>query len=156
MARGRSNPELRGAISLSIQPRLWHIRIQLKRATDDVGQFIRAQCLKSPRLNRPANDPRLSQSAFVAIIPKHYMPSLTMSCTTNKKRKHVTTSPDQKLPPLRNAVIFPMDVKPMQVGITPTHGNLNGVMEVGNAVVASQSNRRQIIGLMSRRRTLNW
>ena len=39
---------------------------------------------------------------------------------------------------VRNAVIFPVDVKPMQVGITPTHGNLNRVMKVGNAVVAPQ------------------
>ena len=39
---------------------------------------------------------------------------------------------------VRNAVIFSMDVKPMQVGISPPHGNLNRVMEVGNAVVASQ------------------
>jgi hypothetical protein len=36
---------------------------------------------------------------------------------------------------VRNAVIFAVDVKPMQVGITPTHGNLNRVMKVGNAVV---------------------
>ena len=39
---------------------------------------------------------------------------------------------------VRNAVIFAVDVKTMQVGITPTHGNLNGVVEVGNAMVASQ------------------
>ena len=39
---------------------------------------------------------------------------------------------------MRNAVIFPVDVKPMQVGITPTHGNLNRVMKVGNAVIAPQ------------------
>jgi len=39
---------------------------------------------------------------------------------------------------VRNAVIFAMDVKPMQVGITPPHGNLNRVMKVGNAVVAPQ------------------
>jgi hypothetical protein len=36
---------------------------------------------------------------------------------------------------VRNAVIFPVDVKPMQVGITPTHGDLNRVMKVGNAVI---------------------
>jgi hypothetical protein len=39
---------------------------------------------------------------------------------------------------VRNAVIFPVDVKPMQVGITPTHGDLNRVMKVGNAVIAPQ------------------
>jgi hypothetical protein len=39
---------------------------------------------------------------------------------------------------VRNAVIFSVDVKPMQVGISLPHGNLNRVMEVGNAVVASQ------------------
>ncbi len=39
---------------------------------------------------------------------------------------------------MRNAVIFPVDVKPMQVGITPTHGDLNRVMKVGNAVIAPQ------------------
>ena len=37
---------------------------------------------------------------------------------------------------MRNAVIFSVDVKPMQVGITPPHGNLNRVMEVGYALVA--------------------
>jgi hypothetical protein len=37
---------------------------------------------------------------------------------------------------VRNAVIFSVDVKPMQVGITPPHGNLNRVMEVGYALVA--------------------
>jgi hypothetical protein len=37
---------------------------------------------------------------------------------------------------VRDAVIFSVDVKPMQVGITPPHGNLNRVMEVGNALVA--------------------
>jgi hypothetical protein len=31
-----------------------------------------------------------------------------------------------------------MDVKTMQVGITPTHGNLNRVMKVSNAGVTSQ------------------
>jgi hypothetical protein len=30
---------------------------------------------------------------------------------------------------VRNAVIFTVDVKTMQVGITPTHGNLNRVMK---------------------------
>ena len=39
---------------------------------------------------------------------------------------------------MRNAVIFPVDVKPMQVGITPTHGDLNRVMKVRNAVIAPQ------------------
>jgi hypothetical protein len=39
---------------------------------------------------------------------------------------------------MRNAVIFPVDMKPMQVGITPTDGNLNRVMKVGNAVIAPQ------------------
>ena len=39
---------------------------------------------------------------------------------------------------MRNAVIFTVDVKTMQVGITPTHGNLNRVMKVGNAVVTPQ------------------
>jgi hypothetical protein len=31
-----------------------------------------------------------------------------------------------------------VDVETIQVGIAPPHGNLNRVMEVGNAVVASQ------------------
>jgi hypothetical protein len=35
-------------------------------------------------------------------------------------------------------IIFTVDVKTMQVGITPTHGNLNRVMKVGNAVVTPQ------------------
>jgi hypothetical protein len=35
---------------------------------------------------------------------------------------------------VRNALIFAVDVKTMQVGITPTHGNLNRVMKIGNAV----------------------
>jgi hypothetical protein len=39
---------------------------------------------------------------------------------------------------VRNAVIFPVDVKPMQMAVTPTHGDLNGVMEVSDAVVAPQ------------------
>ena len=39
---------------------------------------------------------------------------------------------------MRNAVIFAVDVKTMKVGITPTHGNLNRVMKVGNAVVIAQ------------------
>src|SRR6266436_8111832 len=39
---------------------------------------------------------------------------------------------------VRNAVIFAVDVKTMQVGITPAHGNLNRVMKVGNAVVTLQ------------------
>jgi hypothetical protein len=39
---------------------------------------------------------------------------------------------------VRNAVIFAVDVNTMQVGITPTHGNLNRVMNVGNAAVTSQ------------------
>src|ERR1700736_4254713 len=55
-------PELRGAISLSIQPRLWHIRIQLKRAPDDVGQFIRAQCFQPGLQSAPADvAPRADQ-----------------------------------------------------------------------------------------------
>jgi hypothetical protein len=37
---------------------------------------------------------------------------------------------------VRNTVIFSVDVKPMQVGITLPHGNLNRVMEVGYALVA--------------------
>ena len=39
---------------------------------------------------------------------------------------------------MRNAVIFAVDVKTMQMGITPTHGNLNRVMKVGDAVVIPQ------------------
>ena len=39
---------------------------------------------------------------------------------------------------VRNAVIFAVDVNTMQMGITPTHGNLNRVMKVGNAVVTPQ------------------
>jgi hypothetical protein len=39
---------------------------------------------------------------------------------------------------VRNAVIFAVDVKAIQVGIAPTHGDLNGVMEVGDGVVAPQ------------------
>ena len=39
---------------------------------------------------------------------------------------------------VRNAVIFAVDMKTMQVGITPTHGNLNRVMKVGYAVVTPQ------------------
>jgi len=39
---------------------------------------------------------------------------------------------------VRNAVIFAVDVKPMKVGIIPTHGNLNRVMKVGNAVITPQ------------------
>jgi hypothetical protein len=39
---------------------------------------------------------------------------------------------------VRNATIFAVDVKPMQVGITPPMENLNRVMKVGNAVVAPQ------------------
>jgi len=39
---------------------------------------------------------------------------------------------------VRNAVVFAVDMKTMQVGITPTHGNLNRVMKVGNAVVTPQ------------------
>jgi hypothetical protein len=35
---------------------------------------------------------------------------------------------------VRNALIFAVDVKTMQVGITPTHGNLNRVMKIGNGV----------------------
>jgi len=37
-----------------------------------------------------------------------------------------------------DAVIFAVDVKPMKVGIIPTHGNLNRVMKIGNTVVGSQ------------------
>jgi hypothetical protein len=39
---------------------------------------------------------------------------------------------------VRNAVIFAVDVKPMQVRITSPHGNLDRVMKVDNAVVAPQ------------------
>jgi len=39
---------------------------------------------------------------------------------------------------VRNAVVFAVDVKTIQVGVRPTHGDLNGVMEVGDRVVASQ------------------
>jgi hypothetical protein len=38
----------------------------------------------------------------------------------------------------RNAVVFAVDLKAVQVGITPTHGDLNGVREVGDAVAAAQ------------------
>ena len=39
---------------------------------------------------------------------------------------------------VRNAVIFAVDVETIQVGIAPTHGDLNGVMEVGDGVLAPQ------------------
>jgi hypothetical protein len=39
---------------------------------------------------------------------------------------------------VRNAVVFAVDVKTFQVGVRPTHGDLNGVMEVGDGVVAAQ------------------
>ena len=39
---------------------------------------------------------------------------------------------------VRNAIVFAVDVKTIQVRITPTHGDLNGVMEVSDAVVAPQ------------------
>jgi hypothetical protein len=37
---------------------------------------------------------------------------------------------------VRNAVIFAVEVKPVQVGIIPTQGDLKGVMQVGDGVVA--------------------
>jgi hypothetical protein len=39
---------------------------------------------------------------------------------------------------VRNAIIFAVDVKPMQMGITSPHENLNRVTKVGNAVVSPQ------------------
>jgi hypothetical protein len=57
---------------------------------------------------------------------------------------------------VRNPVIFPVDVKTMQVGITPTHANLNRVIRSAILWSLRKSNRRQIIGLMPRRTTLNW
>jgi hypothetical protein len=45
---------------------------------------------------------------------------------------------EREAPLVRNAVIFAVDVKTMQVGITPTHGNLNRVVKIGDAVVIPQ------------------
>jgi hypothetical protein len=39
---------------------------------------------------------------------------------------------------VRARALFAVDVKAIQVGIAPTHGDLNGVMEVGDGVVAPQ------------------
>ena len=36
------------------------------------------------------------------------------------------------------AVFLAMNVKAMEMGIAPTHSNLNGVMEIGDALVAAQ------------------
>ena len=39
---------------------------------------------------------------------------------------------------MRDAVVFAVECENDSSGITPTHGDLNGVMEVGDAVVAPQ------------------
>jgi hypothetical protein len=39
---------------------------------------------------------------------------------------------------VRNAIVSAVDLKAIQVRITPTHGDLNSVMEVSDAVVAPQ------------------
>jgi hypothetical protein len=44
---------------------------------------------------------------------------------------------------VRNAVIFAVDVETIQVGIAPSHGDLNGVMRVGDGVVAPQEQPTQ-------------
>ena len=55
---------------------------------------------------------------------------------------------------VRDAVVSAVDVKTIQVGITPTHGDLNGVMEVGGAVVAPQKQSAPDHRLMPRKATL--
>jgi hypothetical protein len=37
---------------------------------------------------------------------------------------------------VRHALIFAVEVKTVEVGIMPAHGDLNGVMQVGDGVVA--------------------
>jgi hypothetical protein len=39
---------------------------------------------------------------------------------------------------VRNTVRFAMDMKPVEVGIAPAHGDLNSAEEIGDAVITAQ------------------
>ena len=57
---------------------------------------------------------------------------------------------------MRHAVVLAVNGKPMKVGIAPAEADLNGVMEIGDALVTAQQEGRQIIGLIPRSTTFNW
>src|ERR1017187_69097 len=41
---------------------------------------------------------------------------------------------------MSDPVVLAVNVEPVQMGIAPAHGNLNGVMEIGDGLIAAQQN----------------
>ena len=70
----------------------------------------------------------------------------------------VVVEPDTAL--MSDPVVLAVNVEAIEVRIAPPHGDLNGVMEIGDRLITAQFLRsrmqRQIIGLTPLKTTLNW
>jgi hypothetical protein len=55
-----------------------------------------------------------------------------------------------------NAEVFAVDPESMEMGVGPSHRDLEGVVEISVVLSLRTKRRRQIIGLTRRNTTLNW